>query len=299
MEITVVGSVAFDTVETPFGRRERMLGGAATYFALAASLFTRVHLVAVVGDDFPQEYIDLFESRGINTEGLERVSGAKTFHWAGRYLPNGKDRVTLLTELNVFEFFQPRLTEAAAQAPLLFLANIHPALQQAVLSQSQAHVIGLDTMNLWIQQTRDTLLSLIPNVDVFFVNDEEAQALTGIAHLDESAKAILGLGAKHVIIKQGHLGSTLYMPEQESLRQGVYPIHPALDPTGAGDSFAGGFMGYLATQPTWEPDTWATALRYATAAASFACEDFGTERLALATRDELDERASVLKELWG
>lgn len=295
MSITVVGSVALDTVETSEGRNEEGLGGAATYFSLAAANFTQVHLVGVVGDDFPDVHVRLLESKGINLDGLERAPG-KTFRWTGKYHDDMNERDTLETQLNVFEHFHPKLPAAARTAPFLFLGNIHPSLQLEVLEQAQAQFVGLDTMNLWINIARDELEQVLKRVDVIVINDSEVKLLTGENNLIRGIKAVRALGPRIVVMKKGEHGCVLYS-DDDVFSAPAYPLEDLCDPTGAGDTFAGGFLGHLAGTGTTDRMTLRRAVIYGSVAASFTCEKFGPDRLAEITRKDIDERYRYFERL--
>lgn len=288
MSITVVGSVALDTVETPLGRNDEGLGGAATYFSLAARFYSDVHLIGVVGEDFPQEHVDLLDKHGVDTTGLERTEG-KTFRWTGRYHEDINERDTLDTQLNVFEAFQPKLTDAAKGAEYLFLANIHPALQLEVLDQSKASFVGLDTMNLWIKTTRDELLQVLKRVDAITINDGEVKDLTGESNVVKGARMVQEMGPRIVVIKKGEHGCVI-LDSDHIFAIPAMPLDVVKDPTGAGDSFAGGFMGHIARNGATDFDTLKRAAVYGTITASFTCEDFGPARLTQITGEDLDAR---------
>jgi sugar/nucleoside kinase (ribokinase family) len=298
VSLTVVGSVAFDSVETPWDSRERMLGGAATHFALAASFFCDVRIVGVVGDDFGEPELAVFHERGIATDDLERVEGGKTFFWAGRYHYDLNTRDTLDTQLNVFGDFRPKLSEASREADVLFLANIQPDLQREVREQCQrARFVGLDSMNLWIEVARDSLLETIALVDAVFLNDMELRQLTGEPSLARAARTLRSWGPKLAVVKQGEYGATVF-GEEGCFSLPGYPLEAPVDPTGAGDSFAGGFLGYLAAhagEPADEVVRRATA--YASVLASFNVEDFGTERVRRLTEAEISERYAEFKRM--
>lgn len=291
MSLVVVGSVAYDGIETPYGKAERLLGGSATYISLAASFFTAVKIVAVVGDDFDAEDRRLLEGRGIDLEGLETVPG-KTFYWAGVYSDDLNDRTTLTTDLNVFADFNPKLPDRYRSAPYLFLGNIQPALQAQV--RRQMHKPGLvagDTMNLWIRETPAELAETLREWDVLLVNDSEARMLTGENNLRAAAQKILAMGPHTVIIKRGEYGAVLFQRDGYFITPG-FLLESVFDPTGAGDSFAGGFMGYLAGCGS-EPHSHAALRRaviYGSVMGSFCCESFGVQRLASLTRGEIDAR---------
>jgi len=296
MSVTVVGSIALDTVESPSGRNAEGLGGAAVYFALAAAHFTRVHLVGVVGEDFPQEHVRLLESKNIDLTGLEYATG-KTFRWTGRYHDDVNERDTLDTQLNVFEQFHPKLPEAARAAEYLFLGNIHPALQREVLEQSHHRFAGLDTMNLWIATTPDDLRQVLRPVDTLIINDAEAKQLTEVNDLRQAARQIQTLGPRLVVIKKGEHGCMLFGAEEQIFAIPALPLETVIDPTGAGDSFAGGFMGYLAKEGNTEFDTLKRAVVYGSALASCTCEAFGPNRLAQVDAAEVEARYQAFRSL--
>jgi sugar/nucleoside kinase (ribokinase family) len=277
--ITVVGSIAYDAVETPFGVRERMLGGAATHFALAASLLDDVRIVGPVGDDFADADLAVLQTRGSDIEDVERVAGGKTFFWKGKYGWDLNARETLDTQLNVFEHFAPKLSQASRDCDVLFLANIQPGLQLQVREQcAAARFVALDSMNLWIDIARDELLQIIAKVDCLMLNDEELRQLTGKPNLISAAHEILGWGPSVVVAKQGEYGSALITADA-FFALPAYPLHEVIDPTGAGDSFAGGFVGFIASQINGgvTPSVLRNAMAYGTAIASFNVERFGTE----------------------
>jgi sugar/nucleoside kinase (ribokinase family) len=294
-EVLIVGSVALDTVETPFGRVGRALGGAATYAATAASFFTGVRMVGVVGEDFPEEHLDFLRSRGVDLRGLERVPG-KTFHWSGRYVGDLSQAETLATDLNVFADFNPTLPEAYRDTEYVFLANIDPELQRNVLRQVRApRWTACDTMNFWIAGKRAALLELLEQVHLVLLNDAEARQLTGESDLGRAAQQILQGGPQAVVIKKGAHGAALYTEQPgESFPRWFsvpsYPVPVVRDPTGAGDSFAGGLMGYLAaTEDLSEPNL-RRAVVYGSVLASFNIEDFSLNRQRTLTREEIEER---------
>jgi sugar/nucleoside kinase (ribokinase family) len=297
MSLTVVGSIAFDAVKTPFGQRDRMLGGAATHFALAASFFTdEVRPVGPVGDDFGEAEYAVLRNRGIHTDDIEHVPGGKTFFWAGEYGYDLNSRETLTTELNVFETFQPKLSEAARNADVLFLANIQPELQYEVRQQcTRARFVAMDSMNLWIETARDALVRTIGTVDALVLNDAELKQLTGKPSLLAAAREAMAMGPRVVVAKQGEYGAALFTAEG-SFHLPAYPLESAIDPTGAGDSFAGGFMGYIAAHPDAAIDDalLRRAMAYGTAVASFNVEDFGTERVSRLTAPEIADRVAEL-----
>ena len=295
MSLVVVGSVAYDGVETPHGRVDRMLGGAATYISLAASYFTKTRIVAVVGDDFAQEDTNLLLEHGIDLEGLERVPG-KTFFWAGKYTPDMNDRITLTTELNVFAEFQPKLPPVYTSAPYLLLGNIQPRLQREVRAQMNGlRLAGGDTMNFWIKDFREELLATIREWDFLLINDGEARMLSGHDNLKKAARAILDMGPHTLVIKRGEYGAMLFRNDSMFVVPG-YLLEDVFDPTGAGDCFAGGFIGYLAQQGfDLEADhisrgELSRAVIYGSVMGSFCCERFGVERFRTLERTEIDAR---------
>jgi sugar/nucleoside kinase (ribokinase family) len=296
MSLTVVGSIAFDSVKTPFGERERMLGGAATHFALAASFFDTVNVVGVVGDDFGDAERDVLSTRGIVTDDIEHVAGGKTFFWAGEYHHDLNSRDTLDTQLNVFEQFQPKLSQASQDADVLFLANIQPDLQYEVRQQcADASFVAMDSMDLWINIARDSLQRTIESVDGLLLNDAELKMLTGKPNLVQAAREVMGWGPKVIVAKQGEYGAALFT-EGGFFALPAYPLETVLDPTGAGDSFAGGFMGYIAAHKDEPLDDalLRRAMAYGTAVASFNVEDFGTDRVARLTSAEVTDRVAEL-----
>jgi cytidine kinase len=298
MSVVVVGSIAFDAVKTPFGVRERMLGGSAVHFSLAASYFSDVRVVGPVGDDFGEPEYEVLHSRGVNTDDIEHVEGGKTFFWAGEYEWNVNVRHTLDTQLNVFGDFQPKLSDAAKQSEVLFLANIHPDLQRDVREQcTGARLAGLDSMNYWIESTRDSLVRTIGAVDAILMNDDEVRQLTEEPTLLKAARKIMELGPRFVVVKQGEYGASLFT-EEGFFSLPSYPLETVIDPTGAGDSFAGGFFGYLDSQAGATDDaTLRRAMTYGSAVASFWVEEFGCERAQRLTRDEIEERYEAFRSM--
>lgn len=287
--IAVVGSVAFDTIETPTGRAEEVLGGSATHFAVAASYFAPVRLVAVVGEDFPRDARDYLASRGIDLSGLEVGSG-RSFRWTGRYHEDLNVRDTLKLELNVFADFKPRLAEAVRRTPYVFLANIDPTLQEGVLDQFIGPtLVACDTMNHWIEGARAALEQLLPRVDLLVVNDEEARLLSGERNVARAARRILDRGPKRVLIKRGEYGAILFSAASV-FAVPAYPLEEVFDPTGAGDSFAGGLMGYLAATGDHSERGLRRAIVYGSVLASYVVEDFGGRRLATVSRDDVERR---------
>ena len=291
MSLIVVGSVAYDGVETPHGKVDRMLGGAATYISLAASYFTPVKLVGVVGDDFAREDFDLLASRRIDLDGLERVPGGKTFFWAGAYSADMNDRTTLRTDLNVFADFNPKLPESYRTAPYLLLGNIQPALQKSVRAQMPSvKFSGGDTMNYWINDYRDELLETIREWDFLLINDSEARLLSGESNLRRAAARIIEMGPSSLVIKRGEYGAVLFQNGCHFIAPG-YLLDRVFDPTGAGDSFAGGFIGYLAgTGGKIDFAELRRAVIYGSVMGSFCCEKFGVDRFRTLTRDEIEAR---------
>lgn len=287
MSVTVVGSIAYDRVKTPFGERERMLGGAATHFALAASFFDEVRLVGPVGDDFAD--MDVLRTRGSNTDDVEHVAGGETFFWHGEYGWDLNSRETLDTRLGVFESFDPKLSEASKAADTLFLANIQPDVQRAVREQSRAGFVAMDSMNLWIEIARESLVATIGMVDCVILNDAELRQLTEKPNLVSAAREVLAMGPSVVVAKQGEYGAAL-ITREEFFSLPAYPLETVVDPTGAGDTFAGGFVGWLAGHP----GDYRAAMAYGTALASYNVEEFGTERVLRLTREEIEDRVQHL-----
>jgi sugar/nucleoside kinase (ribokinase family) len=303
MSILVVGSVAFDTIATPSGRRDDILGGAATYFALAASYFTDVRVVAVVGEDFTAQHEQVLKKHGVDTRGIDRAQG-KTFRWGGQYLDNLNEAKTDFTELNVFEKFQPCIPHDFLDTPFLFLANIHPTLQAAVrLEMHGVRLTGGDTMNYWIQGTPKELAETLKLMSLLLINDTEARMLAGEKNLPRAARKILTMGPQALVVKHGEYGATIFFREgafgigTHPFRAPALPIEEVKDPTGAGDSFAGGFMGYIASQGEINREVLKRALFYGGVLGSFAVEEFGTERLQSLTRAEIDARFQLFREL--
>jgi sugar/nucleoside kinase (ribokinase family) len=298
MSLTVVGSIAFDYVRTPFGERERMLGGSAVHFALAARFFATVRVVGPVGDDFTQQELSVLEERGVETDDIERVASGKTFVWRGHYEHDLNVAHTDDTRLNVFGEFQPKLSDASRQADVLFLGNIQPRLQRDVRAQCEADLVGLDSMNLWIETTRDALITAIEEVDCLMLNDAELRMLTKEPNLARAARVAMEMGPRIVVAKRGEYGAALFTEEEFFAIPG-YLLENVRDPTGAGDSFAGGFLGYLDAEDAERPshDALRRAMAYGTVLASFSVEDFGTDRVARLTRDEIEERYEALRRL--
>jgi sugar/nucleoside kinase (ribokinase family) len=303
MSILVVGSVAFDTIASPSGSVKDVLGGAATYFALAASYFTDVRIVAVVGDDFSPENEGVLKKRGVDTRGIQRAKG-KTFRWGGQYHDNLNEAKTDFTELNVFENFQPNIPDAYHDTPFLFLANIHPSLQAAVrLEMDGVKLTGGDTMNYWIKNTPRELAETLKLVNLLLINDTEVKMISGESSLLRASRKVLAGGPQALVVKHGEYGATIFFREgafgigTHPFRAPALPIEEVKDPTGAGDSFAGGFMGYIASQGELNREVLKRALFYGGVLGSFAVERFGTERLQSLTREEIDARFQVFREL--
>jgi sugar/nucleoside kinase (ribokinase family) len=307
MSILVVGSVAFDTIETPHGKRERCLGGAATHFSLAASFFTDVRVIGVVGDDFGAAEEDVFRKRNIDISGIERIAGGSSFHWKGKYEGALNEAQTLATDLNVFATFSPKIPAAYQNSDYLFLANIDPVLQARVRSQMpDVRMVAGDTMNYWIADHRENLLKVLATLDTLIINDGEARMLSGEHNLVKAAKAVMNMGPKSLVIKHGEYGATAFFCDRSfpgvgkdvrPFRAPALPLEEVVDPTGAGDSFAGGFYGYIASQKELTPAVFRTALFYGGVMGSFAVECFGTERLQNTTREEIEERFKLFREI--
>lgn len=307
MSILVVGSVAFDSIETPSGRAERCVGGAATYFALAASYFTHVRVIAVVGDDFTAEHEAIMTRRGIDTGGIEHISG-KSFFWSGSYLKNLNEAQTLDTELNVFQSFSPKIPAEYQDSEYLFLANIDPVLQEEVRKKMpRAKLVCGDTMNYWINDHADNLARLLKSLDGLLINDTEAKLLAREGNLVVAATKILDMGPKSLVVKHGEYGATAFFSDRSfagvngrtsrPFRAPALPLSEVVDPTGAGDSFAGGFFGYIASQKELTPAVFKRAMFYGGVMGSFAVERFGTDRLQQLDRKEIEERFALFREL--
>ncbi len=297
MTVTVVGSIAFDAVETPAGKRDRLLGGAAVHFALASSFLAETRVVGPVGDDFGEQEYAVLHARGVVTDDIEHVPGGKTFFWAGRYAHDVNQRETLQTDLNVFEHFEPKLSDASRSADTLFLANIQPDLQRAVREQCpDARFTAMDSMNLWIDIARDSLVRTIGTVDCVLFNDSELKMLTGEPNLPRAARAVQALGPRIVVAKQGEYGASMFTPEGY-FGLPAYPTADVVDPTGAGDTFAGGFMGYVAANAGEEisDGLLRRAMAHGTALASFNVEAFGTERMQTLAASEVADRVAELE----
>jgi sugar/nucleoside kinase (ribokinase family) len=297
MSLLVVGTVALDSVETPTETREMVLGGSASYFSYAASYFGDVQLVGVVGDDFPQQHVELLRNRGIDIAGLQMVPGKKTFYWRGKYQSNMNDRDTLEVHLNVFGEFNPVLPEGYRRSKFVFLANGAPSIQMKVLEQVPGRTLAVaDTMDLWIQTQHDDLMKLFQRIDGLVMNDSEAKLLTGDHNLVRAGHAVRKMGPKFVVIKKGEHGA-MFFSEHETYVMPAYPTPDVIDPTGAGDSFAGGMMGYLAEKGNFEPRTLKEALAYGVLVASFTVEDFSLDRMKQIERKELDQRMAEYRKM--
>ncbi|HET7749644.1 MAG TPA: PfkB family carbohydrate kinase [Terriglobales bacterium] len=303
MAIVAVGSIAFDTVTSRYGTKERLLGGTAVYFGLAASYFTQVRVVGVVGDDFTAEHVNVLHSHGVDVSGVQRTSG-KTFFWSGEYGTNVNEAKTRATELNVFANFNPELPPDYRDSEFLFLGNIDPTLQASVRRQMNgARLVGGDTMNYWINNTHPALLETLKLMDVLIINDAEAKSLAAETNLPRAAQKVLAMGPKALVMKHGEYGATIFFREgafgigHHPFRAPALPIEEVVDPTGAGDSFAGGFMGYIASQGELNREVLKRAMFYGSVMGSFAVERFGTERLQNLTREQIDARFQIFREL--
>lgn len=299
MSLLVIGTVAFDAIETPFGKTDKIVGGAATFISLAASYFTKnINLVSVVGDDFPQDAIGMMQKRGVKTAGLQIKQGEKTFFWSGRYHNDMNSRDTLDTQLNVLATFDPVIPEEYQDCEFLMLGNLAPAVQQTVLNRlkNRPKLVVLDTMNFWMNIALDDLMSLLKNVDVLTINDEEARQLSGEYSLVKASQKILAMGPKYLIIKKGEHGALLFNKDQVFFAPAL-PLEEVFDPTGAGDSFAGGFIGYLAETKDISFDNLKRAVIFGSAMASFSVEKFGTERIQNLSPEEVDERVQQFIDL--
>jgi len=297
MSLTVVGSVAFDALETPFGKRDKILGGAATHFSLSSSFFTEVSVVGVVGNDFGEAEWQVFRDHNVNTDDIEVVAGGKTFFWRGKYEYDLNTAHTLETQLNVFETFNPKLSENSKNNRLLFLANILPMLQKEVREQCpNAEFVAMDTMNFWIDSMKDAVIETIKVVDCVIINDAEARQLAEEPNVIKAAKKILSWGPKAIVVKKGEYGAALFTADSYFAIP-AYPLESVFDPTGAGDTFAGGFMGYLASEEKIDEDAMRRAMIYGSVMASFNVEKFGTERVAELGYLEINQRFSDFKRI--
>lgn len=292
MSLLTVGTVAFDDIETPSGRAEKVVGGAATYISLAASYFTKdIRIVSVIGDDFPTEELNDLQSRGIDLQGLQIRKGEKSFFWAGRYRNNMNERDTLITDLNVLADFDPVLPDSYKKVPFLMLGNLTPAVQQRVIEQMEQRpkLIALDTMNFWMNTAMDSLLEVLKMIDILIINDEEARQLSGEYSLVRAARAIHAMGPRFLVIKKGEHGALLFESDQVFFAPAL-PLEEIVDPTGAGDTFAGGFMGYLAKTEDTSFENMKRAVIHGSAMASFCVEAFSIERLKTLTEVEINDR---------
>ncbi len=292
MKILVVGTLAFDNIETPFGKAEHIVGGAANYIALSASYFTNsIHIVSIIGNDFPEDYLNFLNKRGINTHGIEKVSNKKSFSWTGRYHLDMNTRDTLATELNVLEDFNPKITIKNDNPDILMLGNLTPSVQLSVLNQmsKRPKLVVMDTMNFWLDTQLEILLEVLKGIDVLTINDEEARQLSGEYSLKKASKRILEMGPKYLIIKKGENGALLFHEDMIFFAPAL-PLEEVFDPTGAGDTFAGGFIGHLAKARTLSFDNFKTALIHGSVMASFCVEDFGPQRLMKLEPFEINNR---------
>jgi sugar/nucleoside kinase (ribokinase family) len=303
MSIVAVGSIAFDTIASPSGKVDSVLGGSATYFSLAASYFTEVRVVGIVGEDFTAQHEGVLIKRGVDTRGIEHAKG-KTFRWGGQYLSNLNEAKTDFTDLNVFERFQPHIPREYADSEFLFLGNIQPDLQRAVRQEmDRVRLTGGDTMNYWIKGARKELLETLKLIDVLLINDTEVKMLAEETNLPRAALKVLAMGPQALVVKHGEYGATIFFREgafgigRHPFRAPALPIEEVKDPTGAGDSFAGGFMGYISSQGQLNREVLKRALFYGGVMGSFAVEQFGTERLQALTRDEIEGRFQIFREL--
>lgn len=298
-KLVIVGTVAFDAIQTPFGKTDRILGGAATYIGLSASLFNlNSAIISIVGGDFPNEYLDLLKDKGMNLEGLQIIKEGKTFFWSGQYHNDMNTRDTLVTDLNVLADFQPIVPERYKDTEVLMLGNLHPLVQQSVIDQIPVRpkLVVLDTMNFWMDHTLDELLKVISKVDVITINDEEARQLTGEYSLVNAAQKIKKMGPEYIVIKKGENGALLFHKDEVFFAPAL-PLKEVFDPTGAGDTFAGGFTGYLVKTEDYSFENMKNAVIYGSALASFCVEKFGTERLLTVNRKEMHQRLQQFKSL--
>ncbi len=296
MSLLVVGSVAIDSVKTPFGERKRSLGGAATHFSASASYFADTSVVGVIGEDFTEEDKAVFRERNINTENLQQIPGGKTFRWVGEYGFDLNSAKTIDTQLNVFGDFKPQLSAAAKKSPYLFLANIQPTLQREVREQVDCKFVAMDTMNYWIASAREELMKTLAVVDALIINDAEARELAGDSNLIKAAKKILTFGPKMLIVKRGEYGAALFTKDSYFATV-AFPLESVFDPTGAGDSFAGGFMGYIAKHDNLDEGTIRRAIIHGSVMASFNVEEFSCDRLRRLTRPEIAARVEEFRKL--
>ena len=300
MSLLIVGTVAFDKIETPLGKTEKILGGAGTYIGIAASYFTeKINIISVVGDDFPNKYHQILHDHKINTEGIQIVKGGKTFFWEGKYHTDMNSRDTLVTELNVLAEFDPKIPESYQNCEFLMLGNLEPNIQRKVLRQlkKRPKIVVLDTMNFWIDIAWDALIETISIVDILTINDEEARQMSGEYSLVKAARKILTMGPKYLIIKKGEHGALLFDKEENSFFSPALPLEEVFDPTGAGDTFAGGFIGYLAKTNDLSFENMKRAIIYGSALASLTVEKFGTDNITYLKSSELNERIKTFKDL--
>ena len=296
MSVLVVGSVAYDSIETPMGSVEKALGGSATYFSSVASFFTKVNAVGVVGEDYDFNKINYLKERGVGLEGVVQVPG-ETFSWKGVYGQDPNERETIYTKLGVFADFDPEIPDEYKNADYVFLANIDPDLQLKVLAQvDNPKLVVLDTMNFWIEGKLESLLRVIEQIDILIVNDSEAKQLTGMTDLFKASKKLLEMGLKYVVVKKGEHGAIL-ISEDNIFFSAIYPVENVVDPTGAGDTFAGGFLGYIGGEDNTDWGTLKKAMIYGTASASFTVEDFSVERLINISKKDIEERVNAIKEM--
>ncbi len=296
-EILVVGSAALDTVEAPAGKVDDALGGSSFFFSTAASLMTPIRLVAVIGSDFPLEKIEFLKSRNVDTSGLETAEG-ETFRWGGRYYEDPNKRDTLFTLLGVFERFEPKIPDHFRTTPIVFLGNIHPALQLQVLDQIESpELVAMDTMNFWINGTPDELKKVLERVDVLMINDEEAADLTDKTDILSAVDSIFNMGPKTIVIKKGQHGAMLFREDGELFSLPAFPVRRVIDPTGAGDTFAGGFLGYLASHDLDDPMTWRRGILYGSVLGSYVVEDFSMEKTKVLTMQDLEKRVDEYRKL--
>jgi sugar/nucleoside kinase (ribokinase family) len=296
MSLVIVGSLAFDTIETPFARKEKIIGGSCSFAALAASYFTQPKVVAVIGEDFPEKFMDQLRERGVDTRGVTREAG-KTFHWEGRYGEDPNLRTTIKTDLNVFQDFKPQLLPDYAASDILFLGNIDPDLQEDILKQVvKPRLTAMDTIQLWINTKFDALLRVIREVDIFFANDEEVRIIADELNLITAGKKLLDMGPSLIVIKKGEHGALL-MGKDFLFGTLAYPCEKVVDPTGAGDSFAGAFLGYLDKLQEFTPDVFRKAAVFGSVMASFTIEDFSVERLTSLQEEEINQRYTALQQL--
>ncbi|MDQ1085943.1 PfkB family carbohydrate kinase [Siphonobacter sp. SORGH_AS_1065] len=301
MSLLAIGTVAFDALESPFGKTDKIIGGACTYISLSASYFTKpINVVAVVGDDFPQEYIELLQNQGVDTEGLQIKAGEKSFFWSGKYHNDMNTRDTLVTELNVLADFDPIIPESYQNCEYLMLGNLTPQVQMTVLDRlkNRPKLVVMDTMNFWMEIAMDDLKEVMKKVDVLSINDEEARLLSGEYSLRKAARKIMEMGPKTLIIKKGEHGALLFQGEEVFFAPAL-PLEEVFDPTGAGDTFAGGFIGYLAATDDISFENMKRAIIYGSAMASFCVEKFGTERLLGLSKEEVDARIQQFVKLSG